>query len=93
MLQQGPVGEDWATGPLEYPLGRGLNLQIEVDDLEPLLARLQAAGYPLRREARTEWYREDGTEHGQRECLLQDPDGYLLRFCQVLGERPVSAGA
>jgi hypothetical protein len=24
---------------------------------------------------------------GQREFLLQDPDGYLLRFVQYLGER------
>ncbi|WP_424949884.1 bleomycin resistance protein [Deinococcus sp.] len=81
MLQQGPVAEAWSTLPLDYPFGRGINFQIEVADLE-------AAGYPLRREARSEWYRADDIEHGQRECLLLDPDGYLLRFCQPLGERP-----
>jgi hypothetical protein len=27
---------------------------------------------------------------GDRELLVQDPDGYLLRFSQYLGERPIS---
>ena len=88
MLQQGPVSGPWSTGPLVHPFGRGINLQIEVADLESLLRRLEQADYPLRREALTEWYREDDTEQGQLECLLQDPDGYLLRFAQPLGERP-----
>ncbi|HFQ4989843.1 TPA: VOC family protein, partial [Vibrio vulnificus] len=25
---------------------------------------------------------------GQKEFLIQDPDGYLLRFSQYLGEKP-----
>ncbi|HAT7741725.1 TPA: VOC family protein, partial [Vibrio vulnificus] len=25
---------------------------------------------------------------GQKEFLVQDPDGYLLRFSQYLGEKP-----
>ena len=29
----------WQTGPLERPLGRGLNLQITVPDLDVLLAQ------------------------------------------------------
>ena len=78
----------WQTGPLDPPLGRGLNLQIEVADLAPLEARLAAAGWPLFRAAETAWYREGDIEHGQRQLLVQDPDGYLLRFVQPLGERP-----
>jgi catechol 2,3-dioxygenase-like lactoylglutathione lyase family enzyme len=87
MLQQGPLGPDWSTGVLEHPYGRGVNFQIEVDDLQMLLEGLEQAAYPLKRGAQTSWYREDGTEHGHRELLVQDPDGYLLRFVQVLGER------
>ena len=87
MLQQGPVNEEWSTGPLEYPLGRGVNFQIEVEDLARVLERLEDASYPIKRGAETSWYPEGEVEHGQQEMLVLDPDGYLLRFSQYLGER------
>jgi catechol 2,3-dioxygenase-like lactoylglutathione lyase family enzyme len=83
--------EAWVTGSLERPFGRGMNLQIEVADLGQVLARLEAAGVPLFRPLRREWYREGTVEHGQAEFLVQDPDGYLLRFVEVLGTRAVGA--
>jgi catechol 2,3-dioxygenase-like lactoylglutathione lyase family enzyme len=82
--------EAWQTGPLDPPLGRGVNLQIEVEDLAPLEARLAAARWPLFRAPETAWYRDGAIEHGQRQLLVQDADGYLLRFVQPLGERPVA---
>jgi catechol 2,3-dioxygenase-like lactoylglutathione lyase family enzyme len=82
--------EVWQTGPLEAPLGRGMHLQIEVEDLTLLEARLTAAGWPLFRAPETAWYRDGAIEHGQRQLLVQDPDGYLLRFMQPLGERPAA---
>jgi hypothetical protein len=53
-----------------------------------VLAALATAGLPLFRPPATSWYRDGGIEHGQTEFLVQDPDGYLLRFMQPLGERP-----
>lgn len=82
--------ESWLTGPLQPPFGRGINLQIEVPDSGALLARLGAAGIAPFRPLSTDWYREGAIEHGQSQFLVQDPDGYLLRFVQPLGERPVS---
>lgn len=79
--------EAWMTGQLEYPLGRGINLQIELEDISPILARLDAAGVPLYRDIKESWYDEGNVLSGQREFLIQDPDGYLLRFTQYLGER------
>ena len=32
------------------------------------------------------WYRHDDKMLGNKEFLIQDPDGYLLRFTQDLGE-------
>ena len=78
----------WQTGPLELPLGRGLNLQITVEDCAPFIARLEAENVPLFRQPETTWYQTGDTERGQTEFLVQDPDGYLLRFGQFLGERP-----
>lgn len=87
MLEEASEGS-WVTAPLEPPLGRGINLQIEVAALAPLAARLEAAGIAPFRPMRTAWYRDGDVEHGQAELLVQDPDGYLLRFVEVLGTRP-----
>jgi catechol 2,3-dioxygenase-like lactoylglutathione lyase family enzyme len=84
--------EAWVTAPLERPFGRGINLQIEVEDIAPLAARLAAAGIVPFRALHEAWYREGEVEHGQAQLLVQDPDGYLLRFVEVLGERPVNSG-
>lgn len=83
---------NWETGPLTQPFGRGINLQIAVAVLDPILARLAAAGWPLFRPAHAAWYRVGDRETGLRQCLVQDPDGYLLRFAQALGTRPLSPG-
>lgn len=79
---------NWETGPLERPLGRGINFQIEVSDVGPILAALSQAGWPLFRELHDRWYRVGTHEGGNRQFLVQDPDGYLLRFTQDLGTRP-----
>lgn len=88
MLDQYAEGRGWPQpGPLEPPLGRGINLQIEVERLDPLLERLEAASYPLFVLPEENWYRQDGGLHGNREFLVQDPDGYLLRFSEYLGTK------
>ena len=79
----------WVTGDLSPPLGRGLNLQIEVADVRAIHDRLVAAGVALFRPLHRSWYREGAHENGQDEFLVQDPDGYLLRFMQHVGTRPV----
>lgn len=81
----------WETGPMERPFGRGINLQIETDGLAPILQALAEAGWPLYREPRESWYRSGTVEQGQCEFLVQDPDGYLLRFTEGLGERPAGS--
>jgi len=80
MLDQIGLGRDWVTAPLERPLGRGVNLEIAVPSLAPLLERLAGAGWPLFLEPEEKTYRTGGTEVRVRQFLVQDPDGYLLRF-------------
>jgi catechol 2,3-dioxygenase-like lactoylglutathione lyase family enzyme len=93
MLEQ-PVdpGRTWLAGPLEHPYGRGINLQIEVTDLRPLHAAVLAAQAPLLLPLEERWYRRGDAQFGQRQFVVQDPDGYLLRFCQGLGSRPLPPG-
>jgi len=87
MLEQRGKGRNWLTGELEPPYGRGLNLQISVADLEPILTALRAHDVPLFMDPETRWYRIDEEEAGVRQFLVTDPDGYLLRFQQSLGRR------
>lgn len=84
------AGAGWETAPMERPFGRGINLQIEVSDIGPLVTGLTEAGWPLFEPPHDAWYCAGEIEHGQRQFLVQDPDGYLLRFVQVLGERPAA---
>ena len=82
----------WATAPRERPYGRGINLQIEVDKLDPIMARLKAAGVTLFRPVEEAWYRAGDTYGGNRQFLVQDPDGYLLRIFEDLGQQAAPSG-
>jgi hypothetical protein len=63
----------WQTAHLSPPLGRGINLQIEVADITALHASVTQAEWPLFAPLTTQWYRDGTIEHGQTEFLLQDP--------------------
>ncbi|MCD7042439.1 VOC family protein [Pseudomonas sp. MAFF 311095] len=89
MLEQiDPDAGQWLTAPLTKPFGRGINLQIDVEAVAPITQKLVQAGCPLYRECKDTWYRADDIEVGQREFIVQDPDGYLVRLVERLGERP-----
>nr|WP_245223979.1 VOC family protein [Rhizobium halophytocola] len=93
MIDQVGVGRTFEIegAPLERPFGRGLNVQIKVPSIDTILDRLKVAGIPLYLEPEEKWYRRDDQELGQRQFVVADPDGYLLRFCETLGERPVAS--
>lgn len=88
------LGErSWVVAPMERPFGRGINLQIETRSLTTLLDALADAEWPLYRQPEERWYAVGDQEAGQRQFVVQDPDGYLLRFAQSLGLRPLRSGA
>ncbi len=63
-------------------LGQGLNLQITVPQLDPLLAALAAAAIPLFLAPEVRSYRRGDSHLLQPQFVVADPDGYLLRFCE-----------
>lgn len=87
MLEERGRGRNWITGELEAPLGRGINFQVETDSVARIVAALAAGEWPLFMAPEEKWYRTGGSETGVRQFLVQDPDGYLLRFSQRLGRR------
>ncbi|WP_165384907.1 VOC family protein [Cryobacterium sp. SO1] len=93
MLEQVGVGRNWVPGALERPLGRGINFQIMLSQIAPLLERLAAAEWPLFMAAETKWYETGQTRAGVAQFLVQDPDGYLVRFSSRVSDpgNPASA--
>ena len=77
----------WRTGNFEYPLGRGVNFEFAVSDLDSLCARLSNAKYPMKVPPYEKWYRVGNQKIGVRQFLVMDPDGYLLRFSQQIGTK------
>ena len=70
----------WNIGELIYPLGRGINFSIAVDDIEGLYKLVKTLNMEIYRELNRSIYQVNGTEETQTEFLIQDPNGYLLRF-------------
>lgn len=77
---------------LEYPFGRGINFEIHVPNLNSLIESINKHSYPLTRGVKESW-RDIGLKdirRGSKEILINDPDGYLLRFAEDLGERSLN---
>ena len=89
MLEEaaGP-GRRFTTAPLEHPYGRGVNFQIRVSDVDGMYQRLLAARSRVVIALEERWYRANARENGNRQFVVADPDGYLLRFFTDLGDRP-----
>ena len=79
------------AAPLAPPLGRGVNFQISVSDVRALSVALQAAGATILLPLEEKWYAAGVEESGVRQCVVADPDGYLLRFSEGIGRRPTDA--
>ncbi|WP_298839662.1 bleomycin resistance protein [Clostridium sp.] len=81
------INGNWETGILAYPFGRGVNFEIGVDDADKLYENIKKHDYKIKIEMQENWYKANNILLGQKEFLIMDPDGYLLRFAESLGER------
>lgn len=89
MLQEISPSDKWDIGKLEYPFGRGINFQLEVENIDVIYKSLKDNNYTIAFDIEENWYREDNKLLGCKEFLVQDPDGYLLRFQSDLGTKDV----
>lgn len=85
MVQEISDSEKWDVAPLSYPFGNGINFQLEVDNVQLIYDSLKSANYKIAFEIEENWYRQDEKLLGNKEFLVQDPDGYLLRFSEDIG--------
>ena len=80
MLQEISDNDKWNVAPLTYPFGNGINFQLEVSNLDEIYNNLKNNNYKITFDIEENWYRQDDKLLGNKEFLIQDPDGYLLRF-------------
>lgn len=74
------INDNWNTGKLEYPFGRGINISMSISDVELLFQHIKKQDIEIFNELEIHTYRVDNQEYTDKEFLIQDPDGYLLRF-------------
>lgn len=89
MLQEITSNDKWNVGTLTYPFGNGINFQLEVDNIDIIYQNLKQHNYEIAFDIEENWYRQDDKLLGNKEFLVQDPDGYLLRFSQDLGTKNI----
>jgi uncharacterized glyoxalase superfamily protein PhnB len=69
----------------------GTDRTMNTDKIDELYDRVQKSGANVFLPIEETWYRADDVELGSRQFIVLDPDGYMLRFSQALGERKSSA--
>ena len=89
MLQEIAKNNKWDIAPLTYPFGNGINFQLEVENLDAIYNNFKNSNYKITFDIEENWYRQDNKLLGNKEFLIQDPDGYLLRFSKDLGEKEI----
>ncbi len=71
---------NWNTGIMEYPYGRGINISMSIKDIDSMYKRVKEQNLELFLDLETHEYRVNNKISYDKEFLIQDPDGYLLRF-------------
>lgn len=72
--------DGWNTGALEYPFGRGVNFSICCNNIDKLYERIMKHQIKPYRKLHKATYLCGEKVEQQKQFLIQDPDGYLLRF-------------
>ena len=78
MIEEGL--EEWKTGELEYPFGRGINLSMEVSNVDELYRKVKEEKITIFEKLKSKEYKVGNEISYDKEFLIQDPNGYLLRF-------------
>ena len=74
------INDYWNTGSLEYPFGIGNNISLSVLEVNKLSEIVKNNNIPLFLDIETHEYKVNDKIYYDKEFLIQDVDGYLLRF-------------
>lgn len=82
MLEEVQPDSKWQRGQLQKPFGNGVNFQIEVSDLSAIYEKIQKEKLKIFKDLEENIYQANEDQMKLREFLIEDPDGYLLRFAE-----------
>ena len=74
------INDNWNTGPLEYPFGRGINISMSIRNIDEYYNKIKENNIKIFEKLKINKYQVDDITYEDKEFLIQDPDGYLLRF-------------
>lgn len=72
--------DNWNVAKMEHPYGNGMNISMSVENVEDLYRILKDKQVKFFLDLEVNEYRVGNKIFQDKEFLLQDPDGYLLRF-------------
>ncbi len=77
----------WVIGGASPPYGRGVNLQIKTKDAKTLYEKCKKEGASIFLPLEEKWYQIENQLTGNLQFIVLDPDNYLLRFFESLGNK------
>ncbi len=83
------TNRQWRTAEMQYPFGRGINLEITIPDINLIYSSLQNNNYPIKFPMEEKSYRVNNQLQGVKQFLVLDPDGYLLRFATNFAKKDI----
>ena len=78
MIEQ--INDNWNTGVLEYSFGRGINISMSIKNIDKYYENLVNKKINMFKKLEVHEYKVNNIIYEDKEFLIQDPDGYLLRF-------------
>lgn len=82
MLEE--INGNWNVGELKYPFGNGVNFQIEVDNIDDIVSTMKENDIQLFKDVFSSSYQCDNITYIEKEIIVLDPDGYMLRFSETV---------
>ncbi|NQZ92194.1 MAG: VOC family protein [Moritella sp.] len=77
------AGRKWLTGDMNVPFGRGVNFQWDTIDIDNIYGRIQSLSpSSIYMALETKTYECNDQLATQKQFIVQDPNGYLFRFCE-----------
>ncbi len=87
MLEEIGADKQWHTADLQRPFGRGINMQFMTTHVSELFEKLLDAGQIFFAPLEEKEYRRTEDTVVCRQFVIQDPDGYLLRFSETISTK------
>lgn len=74
------INDNWQVGKLKYPFGNGINISMSLSNIVDYYNKLKNNNISFFLPLKISEYEVAGQIYQDSEFLLQDPDGYLIRF-------------